>query len=224
MSREKEKNWLRASGARAAASTYGILVGLASIEHGIFEILQGDVPTGDIMIDAIGDAYRFWPGAMETALTIVPNFLWTGILAVVFGILVIIWSYAYVQRKYGASVLLILTITVFLVGGGFAPIFLSLLAFGAATRINKPLNWWRERLPGRSFLAKLWPSLLIVFVIVFWGAVGIQIFGLPLDVATTTYIMVILSLVMVILMPIAIIVAIAFDAQKLLDSIHESSG
>ncbi|MHA1939994.1 MAG: hypothetical protein ACXACD_18675 [Candidatus Thorarchaeota archaeon] len=218
MSQEKENSWLRTSAAKAAASTYGILVGLASIEHGIFEILQGDVPTGDIMIDAIGDAYRFWPGAMETALTIVPNFLWTGILAVIFGILVVIWSFAFIQRKYGASVLLLLTITVFLVGGGFAPIFLSLLAFGVATRISKPLNWWRERLPGRAFLAKLWPSLLIIFVIVFWSAVGIQIFGLPLDVASTTYIMVILSLVMVILMPIVIIVGLAYDAQKLLDA------
>ena len=67
---------------------YGILIGIAGVEHGIFEILQGDVPTSGLMIDAIGDAYRFWPGAMETALTIIPNYLWTGILAVFFGILV----------------------------------------------------------------------------------------------------------------------------------------
>lgn len=208
-------NWLKSSAARAVATTYGILVGLASIEHGIFEILQGDTPTGGIMIDAIGDDIRFWEGGMETALTIVPSFLWTGILAVVFGIIVCVWAAFFVQRKYGASVLLILTLTVFLVGGGFAPIFLSLLAVGIATRINRPLNWWRERLPGRVFLAKLWPSLLILFVIVFWTAVGIQIFGLPLDVAATAGIMVVFSLAMVILMPIVVIVALAYDAQKL---------
>jgi len=40
------------------------------------------------MIDAIGDDIRFWEGGMETALTIVPNFLWTGILGVIFGIMV----------------------------------------------------------------------------------------------------------------------------------------
>jgi len=206
---------LKESGAKAVASTYGILVGLAGIEHGIFEILQGDVPTGGIMIDAIGDAQRFWEGGMETALTIVPNFLWTGILAVLVGILVTVWAYAFVDRKYGASVLLLLTVTLFLVGGGFAPIFLSLLAFGAATRIGKPLNWWRERMPGRSSLAKLWPSLLILFVVVFWTAVGIQIFGLPIDATITMNIMVVFSLAMVILMPIAVIVAISYDAQKL---------
>ncbi|MHA2005618.1 MAG: hypothetical protein ACW960_16270 [Candidatus Thorarchaeota archaeon] len=42
--------------------------------------------------------------------------------------------------------------------------------------------------------ARLWPYLIIIFVIVFWSAVGIQIFGLPLDVATTAGIMVIFSL------------------------------
>ncbi|UCH05234.1 MAG: hypothetical protein JSW05_03470, partial [Candidatus Thorarchaeota archaeon] len=187
------------------------------IEHGIFEILQGDVPTGGIIIDAIGDDIRFWEGGMETALTIVPNFLWTGILAVVFGVIVCMWATLFVQRKYGASILLILTLTVFLVGGGFAPIFLSLLAVGTATRINKPLNWWRDRFPGRASAARLWPSLLIIFVIVFWTAVGIQVFGLPLDVATTAGIMVIFSLAMVILMPIVVIVGLAYDAQRLID-------
>ncbi|MHA2071679.1 MAG: hypothetical protein ACXAEE_07260 [Candidatus Thorarchaeota archaeon] len=211
-------NWLKENAVKAVASTYGILVGLASIEHGIFEILQGDTPTGGIMIDAIGDDIRFWEGGMETALTIIPNFLWTGILAVFFGIIVTIWASVFVQRKYGASILLILTLTAFLVGGGFAPIFISLLAVGTATRINKPLNWWRERLPGRSSFARLWPYLIIIFVIVFWSAVGIQIFGLPLDVATTAGIMVIFSLAMVILMPFVVIVGLAYDAQKRVDA------
>ncbi|MHA2005619.1 MAG: hypothetical protein ACW960_16275 [Candidatus Thorarchaeota archaeon] len=44
-----EMNWLKENAVKAVASTYGILVGLASIEHGIFEILQGDTPTGGIM-------------------------------------------------------------------------------------------------------------------------------------------------------------------------------
>jgi len=69
--------------ARWVATIYGILVGLAGIEHGISEILQGDVPATDIMINAIGDRYKFWTGSSERALTIIPNFLWTEILAVV---------------------------------------------------------------------------------------------------------------------------------------------
>jgi hypothetical protein len=200
---------------RWVVSVYGILIGLAGIEHGIFEILQGDVPTSDLMIDAIGDAYRFWPGSMERALTIIPNFLWTGIFAVLFGILVVIWSYLFVQRKYGATVFFVLAVTLFLVGGGFAPIFLTLLGAGAATRIEKPLNWWRTHLPAQEGLAKMWPSILILFVIVFWSAVGIQIFGIPLLAVDIIYaIMGILSIIMVILMPLVVIVGIAYDIKK----------
>jgi hypothetical protein len=216
-------NIITESAMRGVATAYGILVGLAGIEHGIFEILQGDVATDGIMIDAIGDAYRFWPGAMETALTIVPNFLWTGILAVIFGVLVVIWASIFVQRKFGATLLLLLTIILFLVGGGFAPIFLSLLAVGSATRINKPLNWWQSHLPinVRGFLAKLWPGMLIIFIIVFWSAVGIQIFGLPLSADVITNIMLFFSFLMIALMPIVVIVGLAYDAQKLTNSLKE---
>jgi hypothetical protein len=212
-------NLLTKSAMRGIATTYGILVGLAGIEHGVFEILQGDLATDGIMIDAIGDSYRFWPCAKETALTIVPNFLWTGVLAVIFSILVTIWASIFVQRRFGATLLLVLTIILFLVGGGFAPIFLSLLAVASATRINKPLAWWKSHLPTsvRGILAKLWPSMLIVFVIVFWSAVGIQIFGLPLNVDAITNIMLFFSFLMIILLPIAVIVGLAYDAQKLLD-------
>ncbi len=205
---------------RTVASVFGILVGLAGIEHGVFEMLQGNVATDGIFIDAIGDAQRFWPGAAETAVTVVPSFLLTGILAVIFGILVVIWSGAFVQRRFGASILLVLTVTLFLVGGGFAPIFLSILAVAAATRIDRPLTWWRAHLAMsvRSVLAKLWPGMLITFVIVFWSAVGIQIFGLPLGVAVTTSLMQSLSVVMVVLMPIVVIVGLAYDTREQSDS------
>jgi hypothetical protein len=206
------------SATRWVATVYGILVGLAGIEHGIFEILQGDVPTNDIMINAIGDAYKFWSGSSERAFTIIPNFLWTGILAVIFGIIVVVWSTFFVERKYGASILFLLTITLFLVGGGFAPIFVSLLAVAAATKISKPLNWWRERFPARNTFSRFWPSILIIFVIVFWSAIGIQIFGLPLTADVTTNIMMLFSVVMIVLLPIAVMVGLSFDARKSLDS------
>ncbi len=208
----------RRAATRTVASAYGILVGLAGIEHGIFEMLQGNVATDGIFIDAIGDAQRFWPGAAETAVTVVPSFLLTGILAVIFGILVVVWAGAFVQRRLGASILLVLTVTLFLVGGGFAPIILSILAVAATTRIGRPLTWWRAHLPAsvRGFLAKLWPGILITFVIVFWSAVGIQIFGLPLGVAATTSLMQILTVVMVALVPTVVIVGLVYDTQKVI--------
>ena len=38
---------------KTVASTFGVLVGLAGIQHGIFETLQGNIATNDFMIDAI---------------------------------------------------------------------------------------------------------------------------------------------------------------------------
>ena len=171
---------------RTVASSFGILVGLAGIDHGIFEILQGNTSTNDILIAAIGPAQRFWQYGKETALTLVPNFLIAGILAVIFGILVTIWSITFINRRYGSVMFLLLGSILFLVGGGFAPIFTTVLTSLVATSIRRPLSFWREILPDsfRRFLSKIWPGTLITFVVLFSASVEIAIFGWPL---TTFY-------------------------------------
>ena len=204
---------------KTVASTFGVLVGLAGIEHGFFEMLQGNVTPSDIMIDAIGTEQRFWEYATELALTIIPNFLVTGILAIIFGLLVTIWAYAFINKKNGARILLLLSIILWLVGGGFAPIFMSILAFATATRINKPLKWWRAHLSIiRGFLARLWPWSIITFVLVFVIGVEIAIFGYPLlwflDANVTFTIQWTLAFIMVVLWPVSIITAFAHDIQK----------
>ena len=93
---------------KTVASTFGVLVGLAGMQHGFFEMLQGNVTPNDIMIDAIGPEQKFWEYATETALTIIPNFLVTRILAIIFGFLVKIWAYAFINKKNGARILLLL--------------------------------------------------------------------------------------------------------------------
>ncbi len=170
------------SATRVIASTLGAIVGLAGMEHGFFEMLQGSVTTNGLVIDAIGPTQKLWPGATEPALTIIPNFFVSGILAMIVGLLVIFWAVAFVQRKHGALILLLLSIILFLVGGGSPPIFLGVIASAVATRINKPLTWWRVHLSVnvRSFLAKLWPWSIIVFVLIFWFAVVTAITGWPL--------------------------------------------
>ena len=167
---------------RVVAATLGVLVGLAGIDHGIFEILQGNTRPDGLMIAAIGPAQRFWQYGEETALTIIPNYLVTGILAVVFGLLVMTWSLVFIDRKYGSGVLMLLSVILFLVGGGFAPIFMAALASLAASGIHQPLRFWRAVLPGplRRLLAKTWLGTLVVFVIAFVASVVIAIFGWPL--------------------------------------------
>jgi hypothetical protein len=151
--------------ARIIVSTVGFLCGISGLEHGFFEILQGNVAPSGLLISAIGPAQRFWPGGTETALTIIPSFLITGILAMLASLMVIIWSATFIHKKYGAAVFLFLSMLQFLVGGGFAQIFLVLLTAVGATQVNVPWKGWRVLLPDftRRFLAKLWLALLIVF-------------------------------------------------------------
>jgi hypothetical protein len=212
------------SATRTFASTLGILVGLAGIQHGYFEVLQGNVRPEGIMIDAIGPEQKLWEHAIETALTIVPSFLISGILAITIGAVVTIWAYAFVGRTYGAGVLLVLSTALWLVGGGFAPIFLTILAFVAATRINKPLRFWLSRAPKglRNLFAALWPWTLIISVVSFVVAVETAIFGDPLlglvgDADTTYAIQFSLGAAMLLLAIAALPAANAHDAQRLLD-------
>jgi MFS family permease len=223
MRQHGQQDWLAMITNRAThvtAAVFGVLVGLAGIDHGIFEILQGNSPTSGTMISAIGPQQRFWEYGLETAFTIVPTFLATGILAVVVGIVVAVWSALYLDRKHGALILMLLSVLLFLVGGGFAPIFMALIASLTASRIHKPLDWWRKILPGvlRKFLAKIWSGVLITFVVVFVISVGIAIFGWPLtelfDADTAFNYLNVLSYVMVGLMLLSSLSALAHDIQQ----------
>jgi hypothetical protein len=163
-------------------STIGVLLGIAGLDHGIFEILQGNIPTDGLIIQAIGDVQQMWFYGTEEAFTLIPNFLLTGILTVLLSLVIIIWSVGFLPAKHGASVFGLLFILLFLVGGGIAAqvVFVP-VTWAAATRINKPLTWWREVLPEslREILAKAWPFSL---------GLGMMSFLIGLFIAVTGYI------------------------------------
>lgn len=209
------------SATRVTASTLGAIVGLAGMEHGFLETLQGSATTNGLVIDAIGPAQKLWPGATEPAFTVIPNFFVSGILAMIVGLSVTIWAVTLVQRKYGALILLFLSIVLFLVGGGSPPIFLGVVASAVATRINKPLKWWHAHLSVnvRGFLAKLWPWSIIVFVLMFWFSVAIAITGWPLVFfdanGTNAYpILSLLGYVSDVIMLLAVVAGFAYDVQR----------
>jgi hypothetical protein len=164
---------------RIIASTFGALIGISGVNHGFFEILQGNTPTDGLIIQAIGDAQQMWLYGTEEAFTIVPNFLVTGILAMIVGLAVLIWSIGFIHRKNGPLVFIVLCILSFLVGGGIAQILLFTIAWAFATRIHAPLTWWRKILPEtiRRELAKLWPITLVIGSVSFLTGLGIAIFG-----------------------------------------------
>jgi hypothetical protein len=146
-------------------STIGVILAIAGIDHGFFETLQGNTPTDGLIIQAIGDAHQMWSYGTEEAFSIVPNFLITGILAILVSLAIIVWSVRFVHTQHGATVFGLLFIALFLVGGGIAAqIMFVPVTWAVATRINKPLDWWRKILPAgvRRGLAKIWPVTLTI--------------------------------------------------------------
>ena len=164
---------------RVIVATLGVIFGISGMSHGFFETLQGNTPTGGMLISAIGEAHRMWPHGNEYAFTLITNFLITGTLAMIVGFSIIIWSVGFIHKKNGSFIYLLLFILLFLVGGGIGQIVFFTLAWAVSTRINKPLIWWRKVLPesGRRVLAKLWLWSLIAGALLLVMALEIAIFG-----------------------------------------------
>jgi hypothetical protein len=169
----------------AMVSTIGIICGIAGLEHGFFEILQGNVAAeihlinGNPFIYAIGEANRFWQYGYEYAYTIIPNYLITGIVAMIFSATVIICSAFFIEKKFGWLSFIILSVLQYLTGGGAAFIGLAIVIGIIALGINKPLKLWCKILPIklRRLFAKPWLILLIVFSLVFCQTILTAITG-----------------------------------------------
>ncbi len=103
---------------RIAASALGIFTGLGGATHGPGAILQGNVAPSGLFFEA-------WPSLTalsgEPAMTIIPNLLVTGILTIIVGVIVAIWAGAYIEKKWGGLVMILLTVALLLVGGGLMP-------------------------------------------------------------------------------------------------------
>ena len=165
---------------RITASIIGALLGLSGlINHGLFEVLQGNTPTNGFFIEAIGEANRYWVHGTEAAFTIIPNYLATGISAIFIGLIIVLWSVKYIQVKHGATVFLSLLILLTFVGGGIGFIVLFLPTWAYATRINKSLNWWKNVLPARvrKVLSELWIYCLTATAICWLAIMELGIFG-----------------------------------------------
>jgi hypothetical protein len=151
-------------------------MGLAGLEHGIGEILQGNTAPQEIMFPSWPDAEFFSNVAGEPAMSIIPNLLVTGILTCCVSLLYLLWATRFVHRKHAGQVMILLAIIMLLVGGGMFPpvigIFIGVLAtrinrFALATRIQ-PVTGLRIR------LSTMWPwcfgACLIGWLLLFPGS------------------------------------------------------
>lgn len=154
---------------KTVATWLGIATGIAGLEHGYFEILQGNTKPEGLMVFSMGppcDPEAIW-NRCEPAMTIIPNFLLTGILAVILGLVILVWSLGFLQHKHGGLTLILLSVALLLFGGGLFPPLIGLIGGAAGTKINRPLSGKLGSLT--RFAAKLWPWPLVLFLVWVFG-------------------------------------------------------
>jgi hypothetical protein len=206
---------------RVVVSSLGVLLGISSIDHGVLEMMQGNLPTTGSFIKALGPgrAWTLWAHGSEPAFTIVHNFLLTGMLATVMGAMLITWSTRFIGRRGGATVFLVISVASFLTGGGLAQVLLFTLNWAAATRIRASLRFWRRILPaaGRRILARVWGVALTSAAILFLAALEIATIGyfpgLPHQTQALTRILWSLAAAIITAVVLAILAGFAHDLE-----------
>lgn len=155
---------------KTVATWLGILAGIAGLEHGYFEILQGNTrPANPMFFPSWGpqqcDPAKIWH-ACEPAMSLLPNFILMGLITVLLALVVIVWSAFLIRRKHGGLVLIFLSILLLLSGGGFFPPMIGIAGGVAGTQINRAATGK----PGRitRFASRLWPWPLVIFIV--WTA------------------------------------------------------
>jgi hypothetical protein len=159
---------------RIAVATLGTLIGLAGVEHGIGEILQGPLRPASMWIESWPDAPALAILAGEPAMTVIPNLLVTGGLSVAVGVTLIVWAIGFTRDRRGALMLIGLSVLLLLVGGGLAPPIMGIVVGGVATRVAVE----RERPVGRvaRAIGRRWPWFLVAAVLGYLALVP----GMPL--------------------------------------------
>ncbi len=204
------------SAARIVASVFGVLAGLGGVTHGLGETLQGNIAPSGIMINSWTEGPIATNMGGEPAMTIVPNLLVAGVLTILISLAVLVWAAAFVHRKNDGLVLILLSGIMLLVGGGFAPPIIGIIAGVAGLGINAPRTWWYKGLPVsiRRFLAGLWPWVFGVCVangvfLVLGSVILVFLFGMnnP-DLFVNSFLFAVLSLLL------TVFTGVAHDSQN----------
>lgn len=204
------------SATRLTVSTFGTIAALAGIEHGIGEVLQGNRPPDGIVFLSWPDSAFFHILGGEPAMSVVPNLLATGILAILVSLILLVWVIAFVERKYGGLVVIILSIILLLVGGGVAPSLVGVIVGAAGTRIGTPLPWWRKHLSvtSRRVLAKVWPWSFTAGLIAWLVSLpGVSILDYFFGVSNETFVFAVIVSAFS-LLPLTIFAGFAYDLRE----------
>lgn len=114
-------------------------MGVAGIEHGVGEVLQGNRTPDGLMILSWPDSAFFRSLSGEPAMTVIPNLFVTGVLAIALSLMFATWAVFGAQRRRGGLVLILLAMAMLLFGGGIFPPVLGFFIGLAATKLqNRP--------------------------------------------------------------------------------------
>jgi hypothetical protein len=167
---------------RVVVAVLGAIVGLAGIEHGIGEILQGRGRPDGLFIESWPEAtaLEILPG--EPAMTVVPDLLFSGLLAMVVGLLVVVWSVEFAGSRHGGAVLIGLSLVLLVVGGGLAPPLMGMVLGVVAMRAGAV----PRRPPGRVArgFGRWWPWFLTGAVVGYLGLMPGMLVAHPLGIAS----------------------------------------
>jgi hypothetical protein len=120
-----------------------------------------------------------WAYGTEDAFTIVPNFLVTGILAMILGAVIIAWSVWFIDGMNGSRVFLGLGALLFMAGGGVALVGFVALCWVVSRRIGRTSGRSAARAQNgvRMLAARMWPACLAASVVLLSFALEIAIVG-----------------------------------------------
>lgn len=159
---------------RIATSIIGVYAGILGIIHGYFEIQQGTVVVTGIMVNAIGipcQPNTVWHACLP-AMTFLPNFLSSGIAAVIISFIALIWAAAFIQRKHGNLVLILLSVLMLIFGAGFVPSYTAIIAGIFAAQIHARISL-QTTLVTKNILGLLsWFRLLTLAAFLIWSIGG----------------------------------------------------
>jgi hypothetical protein len=125
---------------RITASALGLFAGFGGPEHGYFQVQQGHVRPDGLFISSIGppcDPEQVWH-LCEPAMTVIPSFLVTGIVAGLLGGFTMIWALFFISKRSGWLVMILLSVALLFTGGGLVPPLFGMVAGVIAIRLHAP--------------------------------------------------------------------------------------
>lgn len=208
---------------RNLSAACGILAGVGGFAHGVGEVLQGSQAPDATVFDSWSEGRIAENLGGEPAMTLVPNLLTTGILTIVVSVALIAWCVFFLDRPHAGSGLVLLSVLMLSVGGGFGPPVLGAFAGLVAGGAHASPRGWERRLSGGGgrLLAASWPALFWVGALnALFLVVGSLVVGAALDLALPDLFVYSLFLV-VVTMPVATLAGIADRVRS--GSRHDAS-